>query len=394
MLHISGTEYGCITTEEEYENYHLVVEYMYDEDHPESPAVTRGVARDGGVLLHSQGRDGAYSGIWMSSIEVQIIEGGTGDFIVVGDGTDRFQITSRVDLEKQGASYLFNPESEYLATVNRGRINWFGRDPDWENVRDFRGAKDIERPQGEWNRLECVVFGDRITVYLNGVLVNEAINVRPSRGRIQIQTETSTMKIRKIDMIPLETSSEADLAREGLERLFNGRDLAGWKIYGNERWYVDREGLLICESGPDEEYGYLGTLKEYKDFDLTLEFLQEADGNSGVFFHSVLDGTRINGWQAEVAPPGKHSGGIYESGGRGWLIKPEEAKEKVLKMGEWNTMRVRVQGNQVDTWLNGEHMIHLDDEKIGSRSGKIALQIHSGGGIKVKWKNIWLKNLR
>src|SRR5699024_7371179 len=100
-------------TEEEYENYHLVVEYMYDEDHPESPTVTRGVARDGGVLLHSQGRDGAYSGIWMSSIEVQIIEGGTGDFIVVGDGTDQFQITSRVDLEKQGASYLFNPESEY-----------------------------------------------------------------------------------------------------------------------------------------------------------------------------------------------------------------------------------------------------------------------------------------
>jgi hypothetical protein len=62
-------------------------------------------------------------------------------------------------------------------------------------------------------------------------------------------------------------------------------------------------------------------------------------------------------------------------------------------MGEWNRMRVRVVGDTVETWLNGTPMIHLKDPEIGKRAGQIALQIHSGGGIKVKWKNIWIKEL-
>ena len=62
-------------------------------------------------------------------------------------------------------------------------------------------------------------------------------------------------------------------------------------------------------------------------------------------------------------------------------------------MGEWNTMKVRVKGNVVTTWLNGHEMITLDDEKIGGRNGQIALQIHSRGGIKVRWRNIQVKNL-
>lgn len=174
--------------------------------------------------------------------------------------------------------------------------------------------------------------------------------------------------------------------------LFNGKDLSGWEIYGTEKWYVD-DGLLICESGPDQEYGYLATVDSYKDFDLTVEFKQEANGNSGVFFRSAIEGTKITGWQAEVAPPGHNTGGIYESYGRGWLIKPAPEKEKVLKMGEWNTMRVRVVGDHVTTWLNGVEMIDLRDDKIGKAEGSIALQIHSGGGIKVAWRNLKIKEL-
>lgn len=174
--------------------------------------------------------------------------------------------------------------------------------------------------------------------------------------------------------------------------LFNGRDLTGWEIYGTERWYV-QNGELIAESGPDKEYGYLATTQTYKDFDLHVEFLQEANGNSGVFFHSSITGTRIQGWQAEVAPPNQHSGGIYESYGRGWLIQPPAEKDRALKMGQWNVMRIRVVGDLVETWLNGTPMISLKDEKIGSVSGKIALQIHDGGGIKVRWRNLRVKPL-
>ena len=174
--------------------------------------------------------------------------------------------------------------------------------------------------------------------------------------------------------------------------LFNGENLNGWNIHGTEKWYVEN-GNLICESGPDKEYGYLSTDKFYKDFELSIDFKQEADGNSGIFIRSTFDGTKVSGWQVEVAPPGSDSGGIYESYGRGWLIKPDKEKDKALKMGQWNTMKIRVLGDNVTSWLNGTQMVTLDDEKIGQAEGAIALQIHSGGGIKVRWKNILLNEL-
>ncbi len=174
--------------------------------------------------------------------------------------------------------------------------------------------------------------------------------------------------------------------------LFNGKDLTGWEVYGTERWYVEN-GELVCESGPDQKYGYLATTGQYRNFDLTLEFKQESNGNSGVFFRSSIEGTKITGWQAEVAPPGRHTGGIYESYGRGWLIQPDSSLEKTLRMGEWNTLRVRAAGDQVTTWLNGVQMIALQDARIGAATGQIALQIHDGGGIKVRWRNLWLKPL-
>jgi hypothetical protein len=137
----------------------------------------------------------------------------------------------------------------------------------------------------------------------------------------------------------------------------------------------------------------LSTKQYYDDFELTLEFKQEANGNSGVFIRSTVEGTKVSGWQVEVAPPGSDTGGIYESYGRGWLIKPSKEKDKALKMGEWNQMKIRVVGDQIDTWLNGTSMVSLKDEKIGEGKGSIALQIHDGGGIKVRWRNLKIKTL-
>ena len=171
------------------------------------------------------------------------------------------------------------------------------------------------------------------------------------------------------------------------QSLFNGKDLSGWTIYGTEKWYVE-DGLLVCESGPDEQYGYLATDQHYKDFTLSLEFKQEANGNSGVFIRSTVDGTKVSGWQVEVAPPGHDTGGVYESYGRGWLIKPNPKKDSALKMGEWNEMKIRLNGNKLTSWLNGVQMVTITDTKIGAGEGSIALQIHDGGGIKVKWRNI------
>jgi hypothetical protein len=174
--------------------------------------------------------------------------------------------------------------------------------------------------------------------------------------------------------------------------LFNGKDLSGWEVYGTEKWYVE-DGVIISESGPDAEYGYLGTKDFYKDFELTAEFKQEQDGNSGIFIRSTFEGTKVSGWQVEVAPPGNNTGGIYESYGRGWLIQPEPEKDKFLKYGDWNTMKIRVVGGRVTTWLNGEEMVDITDEKIAEGEGSIALQIHSGGGLRILWRNIVVTDL-
>tara|TARA_Y100000996_G_scaffold330432_1_gene266622 strand:+ start:351 stop:956 length:606 start_codon:yes stop_codon:yes gene_type:complete len=174
--------------------------------------------------------------------------------------------------------------------------------------------------------------------------------------------------------------------------LFNGENLDGWIIYGTEKWYVE-DYELVCESGPDKEYGYLGTEENFDDFILTLQFKQENNGNSGVFFRSSVDGTKVKGWQVEVAPPGLHSGGIYESYGRGWLIKPDSTKDSVVKMGEWNSMKIKVISDEVTTSINGTEMIKIKDSIIGKGIGGVALQIHDGGGIKVRWKNLRIKKL-
>lgn len=198
-LRITGEEWGAIVTEREFENYRLITEFKWAGNTHEP---RKQKARDCGILIHSVGEDGGYSGTWMHSIEVQIIEGGTGDFIVVGDKSDKFAITSHVAAAKQGSSLIYSPGGK-LATINSGRINWFGRDPKWKDTVDFRGNKDIEHPVGEWNTLECIVKGDTLTVTLNGVVVNKAINVRPSKGRIQIQSEAAEILFRRIDLIAL-----------------------------------------------------------------------------------------------------------------------------------------------------------------------------------------------
>ncbi|HEY9560110.1 MAG TPA: DUF1080 domain-containing protein [Anseongella sp.] len=140
---------------------------------------------------------------------------------------------------------------------------------------------------------------------------------------------------------------------QGFKQLFNGKDLAGWTIHGTEKWYVE-DGTLVCESGPDKQYGYLSTNEEYTDFILEVEFKLEANGNSGVFIRSDIEGTKISGWQVEVAPPGSNTAGIYESYGRGWLIKPDAELDKQLDPDGWNKMKIRAKGDEITSWLNGK----------------------------------------
>ncbi|RYG49677.1 MAG: DUF1080 domain-containing protein [Chitinophagaceae bacterium] len=199
MIRVSGEEWGCITTNDEYANYKLVVEFKWGTK-TFAPRVNN--AMDNGILLHSTGADGAFDGTWMHSIECQIIEGGTGDLLVVGDETPQFALTSAVAKEKQNGTYIFQPGGSPV-TINGGRINWFDRAAEWQDVKGFRGKGDIEKPVGEWNRIECIAKGDSIDIMLNGVLVNQAHDVKPAKGKIQIQSEGAEIFFRRVELTPL-----------------------------------------------------------------------------------------------------------------------------------------------------------------------------------------------
>jgi 3-keto-disaccharide hydrolase len=212
MLHVTGDGMGGILTEKQYENYRMVLEYKWGK---KTWADRTNNARDSGLLLHSTGADGGYGGIWMPAIEVQIIEGGVGDLIMVG-GSDKvgqpvpISIVCEVDRDRDGERiWKRGATKEAFGPGNYHRINWSGRDPDWDDVLGFRGANDLESPLGEWTRLEVVCDGGHLQVFVNGTMVNEAFDVNPRSGKLQLQTELAEIYFRKWELWPLkETGGE------------------------------------------------------------------------------------------------------------------------------------------------------------------------------------------
>jgi hypothetical protein len=303
--------------------------------------------------------------------------------------------------------YVTGPEYQIIDDLNfpEPLADWQKVGADYAMYVPDSTVKKVREP-GKWNNSKIIFDNGHVEYWLNGkkLLSFEAWTddwfARKESGKWEtapeyglarsglfaLQDHGSRVWFRnmKIKQLPRKT---------GTEVLFDRKDLNGWQVYGTEKWYV-QDSTLICESGPDKEYGYLATRKYYNDFELTLDFKQVSDGNSGVFFRSYIrEGVTVSGWQVEVAPPGNDTGGIYESYGRGWIAQIPKEKEKVLKMGDWNTMKIRVVENKVTTWMNDELMIELTDDQIAKGKGRIMLQIHSGGGIKVLWRNISLEEL-
>jgi hypothetical protein len=206
-IRISGERWGGIVTRESYRDYRLVVEFRWG-------AVTWGnrknATRDSGVLVHAQGSYGntsaSFNGPWMRSIEAQIIEGGVGDIIVVAGFDESGRrltptLRARTTADRDGEP-VYDPKGQAREFAG-GRINWFGRDPDWTDTLGFRGRQDVESPYGEWTRLEVLARGDTLTYLVNGKVVNEAFGVSYTDGRIMIQSEGAEIYVRKIALEPL-----------------------------------------------------------------------------------------------------------------------------------------------------------------------------------------------
>ncbi len=376
MIRISGEEYGCITTEREYENYRLVVEYKWGAQTFE-PRVDR--ARDSGVLVHSVGEDGGYGDVWMHSIECQLIEGGTGDFIVVGDGSDDFALTAPVAPEKQGNSPVYLPGGAPV-TVHSGRVNWYARDPGWKDEKGFRGSQDVEYPVGQWNRLECICDGAEITAVLNGIVVNHALHVEPSAGRIQIQSEGAELFVRRVDLLPLDTPPAPA-----------PQDTAPYLLVANKHddtmSFINPVSLDVVKTistgpnphemavTPDQQYAYLSNYAAPGDT------ISVIDLRSQTHIAQISTGeyTRIHG--AAMAPDGAHA--YFTAGQTGYVVEVDTDANTVTRgistHGELSHMvLVSPDGERLYTAnINSRNVSVLD-----RASGELLAQIPCGEGVE------------
>lgn len=205
LLHVSGKYLGGLTTEKEYENYRLIVQYKWGE-RTWPPRENR--SRMSGILLHANGMDGGIGGNWMPSIRCFLMEGNTGSLFVLTGENFKPSLTAPAvsqPAEESKAThdrFLYKPGAPQV-TLTSGRLYWNGHDSAWKDVKGNRAPSDVERPHGEWNTLECQCERDRLTVVLNGKVINAATKVQPAKGRIMIQSDCAEILFQQIDLMPL-----------------------------------------------------------------------------------------------------------------------------------------------------------------------------------------------
>lgn len=183
----------------------------------------------------------------------------------------------------------------------------------------------------------------------------------------------------------------------GWVQLFNGKDFTNWRKVGAEKWIVDGNGAIYGE-GISDQYGYLATEKTYRDFHLSLRYKCEAEGNSGVYIHTKFEGDTpkiIAGRQVEIdQTTGNNSptGGVYGDG-RGWVAWPAPEFSAVQRPYDWNDMLIQVEGNRYIVHLNGVEILDFTYPNPISEEGVIALQLHSGGKGRMRFRDIYIRDL-
>ncbi len=340
MLHITGNGLGAAITEKEYRDYHLVLEFKWG---PRTWAPRTAKARDSGLLVHSTGAEGGYNGIWMPSIEVQIIEGGMGDFILVTGDDEHgkpvpLSITCHTDRDRDGeVIWKKDGKQETFDVQNRQRVNWYGRDPEWQDVLGYRGERDPDSPMGEWNRMDVVCDGGHIVVTFNGQKVNEAVNCYPSFGKIQLQSELAEVFVRRWELRPLtkkpsgqtaftdETQRETYIQPDGTHPFY---------------WQYKGEPVLLLGASDDDNLFQMPDLQEH------LEKMQQVGAN---YIRNTMSDRANKGF--EVYPFKKLPSGKYDL--NQWN---EEYWSRFNNMLQWTFQRDIVV--QIEVWDRFDYSDH------------------------------------
>ena len=206
VIHVSGEKDGGITTDNAFSNYRLSVEFKWGE---KTWGNREGKARDSGILIHSYGANGGFHGVWRTSIEANLVEGGIGDFWMVSDEDDGLRATCDVVIRDDMPSLfkrVYSPEEGKPVTVtsNADRsFAWFGHDPNWVDEAGFHGANDLDQP-GQWNEVTIIARDDTMEILVNGTRVNYVYGLTRTGGAIQLQSEGAEVFYRNIRIEPLD----------------------------------------------------------------------------------------------------------------------------------------------------------------------------------------------
>ena len=183
-------------------------------------------------------------------------------------------------------------------------------------------------------------------------------------------------------------------AEPGWVQLFNGKDLTGWVKVGQEQWTVE-DGAIVGV-GVTKEYGYLRTEQKYIDFDLRCASRSRPTATAACSSIPTSRPASVDisqGLQFEIDRVlNHHTGGLYGDG-RKWVVWPAPELETVIRPTDWNEMRMRVVGRRYISCLNGTLMVDFTDPTPKSFDGYISLQLHSGGLGRMRFKDIYIRDL-
>lgn len=204
---------------------------------------------------------------------------------------------------------------------------------------------------------------------------------------------------------------------EGFVKMFNGKDLSGWK--GAPDWWMVEDGVIFAESTqekPCERSNYLyWQTATPADFDMRLRYRTSGHANSGIQFRSKpRPDWDIWGYQADLDSAGEYTGCLYQhdrglvaqrgqsvridSGGEKTVLSAQDSDNllKIVKQNDWNEYRILAEGPRITLWINGVRMCVVEDyqEKFALRRGTIALQMHQGPPMKVEFRDLRIKILK
>ena len=172
--------------------------------------------------------------------------------------------------------------------------------------------------------------------------------------------------------------------------LFNHHNLDGWKILPGGKWTVANGILRGTSAASEPRHDILLSNRTYSDFKLKVIY-KAIKGNSGVYFRvdTVDHPYHVFGLQAEIDPE-KDAGGLYDTGGRGWVVQPQPVDvKKWYRPGEWNEMTIIAIGKAVTVYVNGFKTAAIIDDP-GRVAGFLGLQLHGGMDMDIQFKEILL----